>query len=550
MPDTESMPQNRQSAEGDEQQEKAERVSDNAPTSGVDGLTQSFAHAINNRLAALIVNLDLVAEAMEGDPSGLAARLNDAREPLREARESAARIGEVVEQMQGTTSPAPRAEVRLTRPPPTTRSRQTRVMVVDDEAAIGRTLARALRGYEVVVFDNAREALERIVAGDRFDLVLCDLVMADMTGMDLYEEVVRLAPVQAQGFVFVTAGAVTTRARDFVRTVPNLVLAKPFDVQKIRDLVRDRGERSDRVVLVVDDDEATRQLIVRWLSSAKFSCIEHASGAAALQALVADPDAVDAVVLDVMMPGLDGFDVLAQLKKNSGTAHVPVVMLTAHAGGASDLARGLDAGASFYLTKPFLGPVLVAQVRAACERSDAERELRMRLHFAEAHATTDVLTGLMNRRAFEGRLAEAMANAGRHHEPLALVILDLDHFKRVNDTFGHGGGDRVLLYFARALRRAIRVGDLAFRYGGEEFALLLPKCDAEGALQVVSRIQRDLGSRPVSVVEGHPTLVRFSAGIASSEAANGFRIEELVIRADAALYTAKNGGRDRVELEA
>jgi diguanylate cyclase (GGDEF)-like protein len=173
----------------------------------------------------------------------------------------------------------------------------------------------------------------------------------------------------------------------------------------------------------------------------------------------------------------------------------------------------------------------------------------MRLHFAEEHATTDALTGLMNRRAFEGRLAEAWANTGRHREPLALVLLDLDHFKEVNDAFGHGGGDRVLLYFARALRRAIRVGDQAFRYGGEEFALLLPKCDAQGALRVVSRIHLDLRSRPVSVIEGRATVVRFSAGIASAEASNTFRVEELEARADAALYKAKNGGRDRVELE-
>jgi diguanylate cyclase (GGDEF)-like protein len=422
-------------------------------------------------------------------------------------------------------------------------------MVVDDEAMIGVAVARALRGYEVLVCDGAREALARILAGARFELVLCDLLMPEMTGMDLYEEVVRLAPEQAEGFVFVTGGAVTTRTRDFVRTVPNLVFAKPFDMQKIREIVRGREQRSDRVVLVADDDEATRKMIVRWLTTAKFTCVEHTSGSSAAQALIADPDAVDAVVLDVMMPGLDGFQVLAQLKANHATAHIPILLLTAHAIEESDVVRGIDSGASFYLTKPFAGPVLVSQVRAACERSDADRELRMRLHFAEEHATTDALTGLMNRRAFEGRLAEAWANTGRHREPLALVLLDLDHFKEVNDAFGHGGGDRVLLYFARALRRAIRVGDQAFRYGGEEFALLLPKCDAQGALRVVSRIHLDLRSRPVSVIEGRATVVRFSAGIASAEASNTFRVEELEARADAALYKAKNGGRDRVELE-
>ena len=523
-------------------------------SSSGDSLAPSVGHAINNSLAVIIANLDLLGETLDGEPSGLMARVKDAREALREARVGAERIRAVVRGLP-TTKTVPDAsddasgeDFGPTEPTTASRSRGARIMVVDDEATIGNAVARALRGHDVVVLDNASAALARIVAGDRFELVLCDLMMPNMTGMDLYEKVVQLVPDQAQRFVFVSAGAITTRARDFVRTVPNLVLAKPFDVQKIREIVHDRVERSDRVVLVVDDDAATRKMIVRRLSSAKFTCIEHASGTTALEALIADPDAVDAVVLDVMMPGLNGFEVLARLKANPGTAHVPIVLLSAHAVGESDVARGIDAGAVFYLAKPFAGPVLVAEVRAACERAEGERELRMRLDYAEAHAESDVLTGLMNRRAFEGRLAEAMANTGRHREPLAFVMLDLDHFKQVNDTFGHGGGDRVLLYFARALRRAVRAGDQAFRYGGEEFALLLPRCDAQGALRVVSRIQHDLRSRPVSVVEGRPTVVRFSAGIATAEEANGFRLEDLVARADAALYKAKSAGRDRIEL--
>ena len=499
---------------------------------------------LGDPLAALLTHLDRLAQAMDVEPSKPTVRADDIRQLVRVATESAERLRALVTHPQR----APVASHVAAGEPLAAPSHQARVLVVDDDPTIGNALARALRGYEVVVVESARAALDRVVAGDRFELVLCDLMMPDMSGMDLYEEVVRLVPEQARRFVFVTGGAVTTRARDFVRTVPNLVLTKPFDLRKIRELVRDRGQRSDRVVLVVDDDEVARMLIVRWLTGAKFTCIEHASGGAAIQALLAHPDAVDAVVLDVMMPELDGFDVLAALKADPGTAHIPVVMLTAHAVGEAEVARGIDAGASYYLTKPFQGPVLVAQVRAACERSDAERELRTRLQFAEQHATTDALTGLMNRRAFEGRLAEGMANASRHREPFALVMLDLDHFKQINDTFGHEGGDRMLLYFARALRRAIRVGDQAFRYGGEEFALLLPKCDAQGAMRVVSRVQLDLRARPVSVVEGSPVVVRFSAGIAAAEAANGFRVEELVSRADAALYRAKNSGRDCIEL--
>jgi diguanylate cyclase (GGDEF)-like protein len=223
-------------------------------------------------------------------------------------------------------------------------------------------------------------------------------------------------------------------------------------------------------------------------------------------------------------------------------------VLTAPGTRESDIARAVDAGAAFCLPKPVSGAVLVAELRAACQRADADRELRARLHFAEEHATTDGLTGLMNRRAFDGRLAEGIANTARHHEPLSLVLLDLDFFKRTNDTFGHEAGDQLLLYFARALRRVVRLGDHAFRYGGEEFALLLPKCDAPGATRVVSRIQADLRARPVSLGDGHELIVRFSAGIATAEAGNGYRVEDLFVRADGALYKAKREGRDRVEL--
>jgi diguanylate cyclase (GGDEF)-like protein len=527
------------------------------PASGVDAL--SIAHAINDPLAALIANLGLVAEALDEPEADLTSMVTGAKEPLREAQQSAERIRAVVRHLQVMATPPEARSLSAagndfgpTEPETGQRGRHARVLVVDDEEMIGSVLQRNLREHEVHVLGDAREALERIRNGERFDVIFCDLMMPEMTGMELYEEIVRAAPHQAASMVFLTAGAVTTRAREFVATISNPVVAKPFDVQSLRDMIGQRvlaREHRERVTLVVDDDEAARAFVVRWLRGAKFRCIEHTSGTRAAGALVVDPAQADVVVLDVMMPGMDGFEVVAGLKANPATTHLPIILLTAQAIGEQDIARGIEAGAVDYLTKPFSGPVLVAKVRAACERAEAERAVRARLNFAEEHATTHALTGLKNRRAFDARLVEAMANATRHHEALALVMLDLDHFKRINDTFGHAGGDRTLLYFARALRRAVRAGDQAFRYGGEEFALLLHKCDAEGALRVVTRIQRDLRERPVSLVDGKTEVVRFSAGIATVEARNNFRVEEIVARADAALYKAKNGGRDRIEVD-
>jgi diguanylate cyclase (GGDEF)-like protein len=508
-------------------------------------------HSINDPLAALVGNLDLAAEVLarlsEVDGAAEASHL------LKRARQSADRIRIVASCLEGAAvgepPPPSAATTVITAEEPPTNPASGRVLVVDDEAGVIGVLRRALRGFDVTSTSSAKDALARLAGGERFDVIMLDLMMPGMTGMDLFEELVRLAPDQAQRVVFMTAGPVTTRARDFVATTLHPVVSKPFDVQKVRDLIRDRVlGRPQGVVLVVDDDEAARSLVVRWLKNAGIPVGERASGREAVEAVVADPQAVEAIVLDISMPEVDGFDVVAQLKANPETSSIPVLIATAEAIAEADVTRGLEAGAVDYLTKPFAGKILVAKVRAACARGRAERELRRRLQFAEEYATTDSLTGLMNRRAFDARFTEASANAARHREPVALVMLDLDHFKQVNDTFGHVGGDRMLLYFARSMRRAIRVGDQAFRYGGEEFALILPKCDAEGAARVVARLQEDLRARPFAIATDKTAVARFSAGIAAATAGNDFCLGDLAARADAALYRAKRGGRDRIEV--
>jgi diguanylate cyclase (GGDEF)-like protein len=305
-----------------------------------------------------------------------------------------------------------------------------------------------------------------------------------------------------------------------------------------------------RTVLVVDDDEATRTLIVRWLTGAKLMCMEAPNGEVAIDLVRANAGSIDAVVLDVMMPGLDGFEVLRRLKHDPLTAHVPVVILTAHATADTDIVTGVDAGAFDHIAKPFSGPVLVAKVRAMCERARQDRELRRKLMSAEAHATIDALTNLGNRRSFEKRLKEEAAHARRHREPFALVLLDIDHFKVVNDTFGHEEGDRVLVHVADAMRAIVRVEDGAFRYGGEEFSLVFRACDLEAAVAGVARLHERLRRSPIELGDpARPRVVTFSAGVASATEKNAFHTDDMVARADAALYRAKRAGRDRTEIE-
>jgi len=226
---------------------------------------------------------------------------------------------------------------------------------------------------------------------------------------------------------------------------------------------------------------------------------------------------------------------------------IPVLLLTAHATHETDVVRGMDAGAADYLCKPFSGPVLVAKLKSACQRRRSERSLRIQLHRAEQNASLDPLTGLHNRRHFELRFREEAAYAQRHQCPFSLVLLDLDHFKRINDTLGHDAGDRVLAHVAEQIRGVLRSDDSAFRFGGEEFLLLLRACDAQSARNVSERLRTELHTRPVPLLSPAVT-VAFSAGIAAAEEANAFQGDALLRRADAALYRAKRTGRNRTEL--
>jgi diguanylate cyclase (GGDEF)-like protein len=300
-------------------------------------------------------------------------------------------------------------------------------------------------------------------------------------------------------------------------------------------------------ILVVDDDGPTRELVVRWLTGAGFVCREASSGEEALLLVTSEPERYKAVVLDVMMPGIDGFEVFTRLK-TSTTGPLPVLFLTASASD-EEIVRGVQAGAAAYVLKPFSGPVLIAKLRQVLDRTEADWVLRRKLSSAERSATQDGLTGLLNRRSFDERLIELVAYSARHREALALLMVDIDHFKMVNDAFGHPGGDVALRFVADSVRRVLRLGDLAFRYGGEEFAILLRKCDATGGLGVYERLREGLKKTPADVGRGESRLLTVSGGLATMEAENGFAHKDLVARADRALYRAKHEGRDRVERE-
>jgi two-component system, cell cycle response regulator len=295
-----------------------------------------------------------------------------------------------------------------------------------------------------------------------------------------------------------------------------------------------------QTILVAEDSRVVRAILREPLSAHGYRVLEAADGEQALACCLRDRP--DMVLLDVEMPVLDGHQVLARIKQRPELADVPVVFLTARAT-TEDVVQGLRLGAHDYLRKPFEASELLARVSAALRVKALQDELRRRNLELDRMSRTDALTGLYNRRHLEERLGELVSLARRHGEDLGAALVDLDHFKAVNDTAGHPAGDAVLQVTADRLRNSLRAEDVLGRWGGEEFLVLLPRTDAAGARLVAERMRQALAGQPIPLPDGGEVKVTASIGVA---AGTDDGVAGLVDRADAALYEAKAAGRDRV----
>jgi two-component system, cell cycle response regulator len=298
------------------------------------------------------------------------------------------------------------------------------------------------------------------------------------------------------------------------------------------------GEMREGRILVVDDSAVVRAIVSAMLRKVGYSVVEAVNGAQAL-AIIAR-ESFDVVVTDLRMPEKDGFEVLEAVKRSS--LHTEVIILTGtHAKDVSAAVRALRLGAHDFLTKPPAGPhdVIVTVDRALEKKRLKEANLRL-LRDMEGLSRTDALTGVWNRRAFEETMQREILRASRHGLPLSLVMLDIDHFKRINDTYGHRVGDDVLKWFGIHVSRMLREGDTIHRFGGEEFAIVLPHTDQQGALLAAERVLAYLAA---STFQDSLTVTA-SAGVASGRGADLDDID-LVAVADGALYRAKREGRNR-----
>lgn len=292
------------------------------------------------------------------------------------------------------------------------------------------------------------------------------------------------------------------------------------------------------VVLVADDSATVRALVRLELEGAGYSVVEAEDGRQALEAVRDPVQAVDVVLLDVEMPVMDGFTAIRELKADPATADLPVVFLTSRSE-SEDVVGALRLGAHDYLRKPPEASELLARVSAAVQVTALRAELRRRTEELDRISRTDHLTDLYNRRHLDDALSAALASSRRHSFPVAVLVLDVDHFKSVNDEHGHDVGDVVLQRVARALLTGVREEDLVGRWGGEEFLVLAPYTDLEGAQVLAERLRGAVAQATAGTAV--PVTVSVGGAVAVEP---GLTSGALLRTADRHLYAAKDAGRD------
>ena len=291
-------------------------------------------------------------------------------------------------------------------------------------------------------------------------------------------------------------------------------------------------------VLFVDDEEDFH-FIMEALLSEEYRLLSAYHGKEALELIERDPP--DLILLDVMMPVMDGYEVFHQLQADPKTADIPVIFLTAMGESAYEH-RGIQLGAVDYISKPFNPEILQLRIKNHIE-------LKLSRDKLERMSMTDALTHLHNRRQLDLRLEEEWHRGMRHQMPLTLLMLDIDHFKQYNDSYGHIQGDQCLTQVAGVIEKSLeRPSDFAARYGGEEFSILLPETPMDGGIQIAQRVMESV--RALQIEHQSSTAasyVTISVGIASIIPDANTTKHELIDAADKNLYLAKESGRDRSE---
>jgi two-component system cell cycle response regulator len=447
-----------------------------------------------------------------------------------------------------------------------------KVLVVDDVYVIRKVLEAKLISeyFEVILAGSGQEALDK-AQNESPDIVLLDVMMPDLDGFEVCRRLKADPRTAHIPVVMVTgldhpsdritgleAGAddfLTKPANDvalFAR-VRNLVRLKTmFDELRVRestslalglapsDPALDAARQLDAAILVIEDDPQSVDQIVKALSQQR--------GLVVLSDIDAAPATIngrewDLVIVSLTLETTDGLRLCALMRSSERLRQTPVLVLS-RGGDNRSLLKAFELGVNDYVTKPVDRAEMLARVNSQLRRKRFQDRLRETMQLSVEMAVIDPLTGLHNRRYLDGHLAQRVTQAQLEHRPLTAVLLDIDHFKAVNDSYGHAGGDVVLKQIAQRLRLNVRGVDIVARIGGEEFVIIMPEVDLEEATLIAQRLLRITAREPFAVTDGVELTVTTSAGIAQLQYAEDSA--GLLRRADAALYRAKAEGRNRV----
>ncbi|MHA1518288.1 MAG: PleD family two-component system response regulator [Alphaproteobacteria bacterium] len=453
-----------------------------------------------------------------------------------------------------------------------------RVLVVDDvEANLKLLEARLAAAYfEVRTAQNGPEALQ-VCSLEGTDVVLLDVMMSGMDGFEVCRRLKADSQTQHIPVIMVTA---LDQPADRVRGLEagaDDFLTKPVDdlalIKRVKNLARlklltdemllrasteeqmgfvavlseelQAADRGGRILLVNDRDHSAKT-IVTALQSAQY--VELQTDPA--HALLELPDGnFDLLIVSLNLENADGLRLCSQVRSLDGTRHLPI-MVIGEPGEEARLLRGLDMGVNDYIVRPVDPNELSARVRTQVKRKCFTDRLRARLEEAVEMAILDHLTLLHNRRYMCNHLKTLFEEAAQRGKPLSVLVLDIDHFKTINDNYGHDAGDAVLREFATRLKRNIRGIDLACRLGGEEFVVLMPDTELDQAVMVGERLRQFIATTPFFGGDATGDIdVTASVGVAALQFPNDTP-EIILKRADQALYCAKRDGRNRVVAEA